>query len=213
MTKAKVNRPRQNGRKQQGAARRSVATASVIPQIRSNIMVHHRFRFQASAAIDEDIGSVAILGALGTIATATNSKVTPINETFRIKRIEVWAPPSSVNGGATCSINWIGSTAYAPNLEVSETSVSTTFPAHLVATPPLDSLAAFWQSASGGSTLFHLVAPIGSIVDLVVDFLVGDDEDVFTITVATAILNNTYFLAFDGPTNNKLVPVSLQTTH
>jgi len=204
-----VMAPRQKPRKQQRAGRRSAATA---PQISSNVMKSHVFRFVASSAFYGNIRQEDIGGALGTIATVTNSTVALINETFKVTRVRAWTPPASQGAAATCSINWIGG-SFAPNKEVSDTSVSVSFPAHIDSKPPVNSSASFWQNVAGSTALFTLAVPSGSIVDLHVSFIEGDDESVNTSAVASAVLGHTYYLALDGPASNLLVPQSLTTTH
>jgi len=175
-------------------------------------MKSHKFRFVATSVFSGNIRQEDIGGALGTIATVTNSTVTLINETFKIKKVEMWTPPASQGAAATCSLNWIGG-SFAPNKEVSDTSVSVSFPAHIVSKPPPNSSASFWQNVAGSTAMFTVVCPAGTIIDLSVSYIEGDDESVNTSAVATAVLGHTYYLALDGPTTNLLVPVSLTTTH
>lgn len=201
--------PRQKSRKQQGTARRSVAT---VPQISSNVMKSHVFRFVATSAFSGNITQTQIGGASGTIATVTNSTVAYINETFKVRRLRIWTPPASQGAAATCSINWIGG-SFAPNKEISDTSVSVAVPAHVDSRPPPNSSGAFWQNMAGSTAIFTLVCPAGSIIDLHIDYIEGDDEGVNSAAVAAAVLGHTYYLALDGPASNLLVPVSLTTTH
>jgi hypothetical protein len=125
----------------------------------------------------------------------------------------MWCPVSAVGSTATCSVNWFSSNQ-SPNIEHSDTSVSSAFPAHLKSTPPPMSLASFWASVISGANLFTLVCPTGTIIDLVVDAILKDDEaSSDTINVATAVIGTMYYLSLDGPASNLLVPVSLVTTH
>jgi hypothetical protein len=204
-----VMTPRQKSRKQRGTPRRRAAT---VPQISANVMKSHIFRFVASSAFNGNIRQEDVGGALGTIATVVNSTVTYINETFKVRRLRIWTPPASQGAAATCSVNWIGG-SFAANKEISDTSVSVSVPAHIDCKPPKDSSASFWQNVASSTALFTLACPAGSIVDLHVSFIEGDDEGVNSASVVTAVLGHTYYLALDGPTTNLLVPVSLTTTH
>jgi hypothetical protein len=133
-------------------------------------------------------------------------------ESFRIRRIEVWAAPASQGANSTVSLDWVGFNN-SPNIEASDTTLSVTKNAHIVTTPPQNSLCHFWQKNTG-TALFKLVCPINSIVDLTVDQVLSDQEVALeTEGVATATLGLIYYLALDGPATNVLVPVSLNTTH
>jgi hypothetical protein len=204
-----VMAPRQKPRKQNGTPRRRSA---IVPQISSNVVKSHVFRFTATSAFNGNIRQEDVGGALGTIATVVNSTVTYINETFKVRRIRIWTPPASQGASATCSVNWIGG-SFAANKEISDTSVSVSVPAHIDCKPPPQSSASFWQNVASSTALFTLACPSGSIVDLHVSYIEGDDESVNSAAVATAVLGHTYYLALDGPSTNLLVPVSLTTTH
>lgn len=208
---AMVSQPRQNGRKRRGAARRGVATALGPGQIRTNIIKRHKFRFLASGAFNGTITSSQMLGAAGSICTVANTTLSMKNYSMKVQSVEIWTPPASQGAGATCSVEWIGSNN-SPNEEVSDTSVSTAKPAHLVSRPPANAIAGFWFVAATNTSIMKFVVPSGSIIDLVLDLIEFDDESPVTRAVATATLGATYYLALDHSTSDVLVPVSLQTT-
>jgi hypothetical protein len=216
MNPGKPNMRNKNNRKQQGSARRSVATGprNLQPkELETNVKILHRFRFAASAAFSGTITTNFVGGTLGTLGTVTNTSVTGLFTSFKIRSLEMWSPPPSQGATATCSINWFSSNQ-SPNIEHSDTTVSTAYPAHLKSSPPPLSLASFWTSVISGANLFTLVAPAGTIIDLVVDAILKDDEaSADTIAVATAVIGTAYYLALDGTASNLLVPVSLVTTH
>jgi len=208
--KAMVMIPRQKSRKQQGLARRSAATNP--PQLSSNVVKNHTFRFLAADDFTGSITNSNIGGALGTICTVALTTCTLINESFKVKNVSMWSPPSMQGDATTVSINWIGS-SFAPNKEYSDTSVSVSRPAQIHCKPPPLSSASFWQSAGSGTGLFNLVAPKGTVIDINLTIVEGDDEENFAATTVAAVLGNTYYLALDGPVTNLLVPVSLATTN
>jgi len=110
-------------------------------------------------------------------------------------------------------VEWIGS-SNSPNREFSDTSVSVATPAMVSCSAPPQSLAAFWQLASGNTALCTLVAPVGSIIDVSLSLiLLDDDVSAPSVAVATGILSYIYYLALDGPSTNRYTPVSLTTTH
>jgi len=181
------------------------------PQIRSNLVLDHRYRFRTTAAFSGAISPSKILGSLGTMGTVANATVSVLFKCFRLKKVEIWSPPPSQGATSTISLEWLG-TANSPSLEVSDTSVSVSRPAHIVGTPPPQSLASFWQIASG-TGMMNLVLPSGSILDLSFQLILDDSViATLTIAVATAVLGEIYYLALDHGTSDLVVPVSLNTT-
>jgi hypothetical protein len=183
-----------------------------IPQISTNFVKSHKFRFLATSAISGvSINNQQIGGASGTMGSAANT-VSQINQSFRLKKIEIWAPTSVSTTGAIASVEWLG-TANSPNKEVSDISINVSQPAHVVTSPPPMSLASFWQLISTNNSLFVLTCPGGSVVDLTLDLIENDSGNaIFDVTVVTAVAGAVYYLALDGVGTHLLVPVSLKTT-
>jgi hypothetical protein len=204
--KAKVKGPRQNPKKQRGPARESAATGPT--QFKSNVTLSHKYRFTASAAVNEAMTDTALLAAMGGIAyDATH--IALFTESFRLKKVEVWSSPASQGANSTCSVDWVGF-GNTPNIEFSDTTLSVNRNAHVVCAPPSQSLAKFWQKATGTS-LFTLVCPINSIVEISVDQVLSDQEVALsTATVVTAVAQHIYYLGADP--SRLLIPVSLNTT-
>jgi len=207
---AKGRGPRQNPRKPNGATRRSSAMAPV--QFESNVRSHHRYRFTATAAATTTFTDSSVVACLGSVCTATNSTVVSVFRSFRIKRIEVWSAPASQGANSTCSVEWFGF-GNSPNIEFSDTTLSVSKNAHISCTPPANSLAAFWQKATGVG-LFILTVPAGSIVDMIVDTILNDEDGANqVVAVATGTLGNSYYLALDQQLGtHNFVPISLNTT-
>jgi len=181
------------------------------PQIRSNIQFSHKYRFVSTSATSTAITPTSILGAAGTVGITVNTNVVVICSSFKIRSLAMWTPPASQGASATCSVDWVGS-ANAPNVEFSDTTVSVATPAHVQCAPPAMSLAAFWQVAGAG-TLFSLVAPVGTIIDLDLDLILTDDDVSATVIgVAAAALGVQYYLSLDPNATHRYTPVSLTTT-
>lgn len=183
------------------------------PQILSNVELRHKFRFAAnnSAAGRYPITNNDILIACGGICTVANSTITGLFSAFKIHSVEVWGLAGA--SPATVSIDWNGTPVFLVNREVSDTSVTPTFPAYIKAIPPKGSNSAFWQTPST-ETIFGVTVVNSSIIDLDVSLVLSDNEDVVTVTgVTTATLGSQYYLALDGDSSNQLVPVSMNTTH
>ncbi len=180
------------------------------PQIKSNIVLKHKYRFRATAAFTGSITNTRIAGALGGMAT-TIVGVSLLPESFRIRKVELWAPPPSQGAASTISLEWLGS-ANSPSLEVSDTTVSVSRPAHIVTKPPVQALSSFWQQPSG-TVAFTLNVPTGTIIDLTVDWIISDSAAAAgVIVVAAAVIGEVYYLALDHGVSDLLVPVSLTTT-
>jgi len=181
------------------------------PQFSSNVRLAHKFRFTASSAFGAYITDTQVLGVCGSICTVTNSTVALFAESIRIKKIEIWAAPASQGANSTCSVDWVGF-GNSPNIQASDTTLSVSKNAHVVTSPPPNSLCHFWQKATG-TGLFSLTCPINSIVDLSLDIILADQEvAISTATVATGVLGHIYYMYLDGTTTHLLVPVSLNTT-
>jgi len=185
------------------------------PQLKSNIMLTHRYRFLSTSSTTTTITPNSILCAAGTICTVVNSNVISMFTSFKIRRVEVWSPPASQGAAVTCSLNWSGAVSqFSPDLEVSDTSLSVTRPAYISTSPPQGSIASFWQSLSSNG-IFELTAPSGSVIDVVLDLILYDDDNPAgqaNVAVTTATLGLTYYMSLDPNTTHRYVPVSLTTT-
>lgn len=185
------------------------------PMFRSNIVHRHKFRFAASAAFTKTLTGNAMLGAAGCMGTVVNTSVVLFHTAVKVRSIEMWATPAALGGTATVSVNWLGGNN-SPNIEVSDTTLSTATNAHVLAIPPVSSLAKFWQNVNVAPiNICTLVGPAGTIVDVDCDLILGDqDATLLVVAVATAALGQIYYLALDEADSSThiLVPVSLAST-
>jgi len=201
--------PRRGGRNA-----RSGNSSNRPPQLSANIRLRHKFRFTASTAFNGPINSDEILLAAGTMAS-TIALVNSFIASFKIRSVEVWSPPAAQGSFATCSLDWQGG-LNSPNVEVSDTTVSVTSPAHFRTAPPARSLAGFWQQHATLTNMFTLNVPAGSIIDLDLDLIILDEdanESQATRVVATAVIGTVYYLSLDSAGGGHTInPVSLTTT-
>jgi hypothetical protein len=178
-------------------------------QIRSNVELRHRFRFVSTNAVSQSVTPNSLMCSAGTMCSVANTTVNSFYGSVKVNQIEMWSPPASQGSSTTCSVDWIGS-SYQPNREYSDTSVSVATPAHVISSPPPMSIASFWQTSST-NTLFTLIAPVGTIIDVHLSLILNDsDESLVTASVTTATLGNIYYLSLDP--NKHYTPVSLTTT-
>jgi hypothetical protein len=184
------------------------------PQIQSNIRLTHRYRFTSSNGSATNITGASIIGAMGSICNDLNTSVIPFFESFKIQELEIFAPPSAQGSTSTCSVEWQG-TGNGPAIEVSDSSNSVSTPAHIRTGPPAMSQAAFWQTpAIVNNTLCTIVAPSGSIIDIVVSGILLDDwANANQLAVTTALLGHPYYLSLDPNATHYYTPVSLTTTN
>lgn len=205
----KVGRTIKTSRKPQGPARRSVADGPT--QFSSNVRLTHKYRFIATAGATVSITDTGLLAAAGTMCTTTNAFVQSFFQSVKIKSVKIWSAPSAQGSNTTCSVEWFGF-GNSPNLEFSDTTLSVMKNAFVSCVPPVNSLASFWQKATG-TNLFTLVFGANAIIEIDLELILSDEETVPTaIVVATGVVGHIYYLALDNATGHNLVPVSLNTT-
>jgi hypothetical protein len=203
--------PKKQGRRPKRNSARDVKPR----QIRSNIIVSHRFRYTSTSGNPVTITQTNLLSACGVVGLVVNSTVNCIASTVRLREIEIWTPPAAQGSAATCSAQFSTSTGAESIEEVSDTTVSTAVPAHIKFRPSRTCIASFWDSPATGNTtpVLILTAPAGSIVDCLLDFILTDTfATPNVIGVVTDVVGTLYWLALDGPVSNQLIPTSLRTT-
>jgi len=188
-------------------------------QLRTNIEFSHQFRFTSTSAALTAITAGKLLSAAGVVAT-TAVLGHAVNQSVKVNRVEIWAPPASQGAFATCSVLF-PSTQMSQAREITDTSVSVSQPAHINATPPERSLCAFWSDgtniAGAADTLFSLVAPPGSIIDVWVSLILNDGTasgDAFSqATLVGATVGSLYYTSLDSQTSAGSIykPVGLTT--
>jgi hypothetical protein len=185
-------------------------------QILSNITFGHKYRYCCKQYTPIVITPTSVLCAAGSMCVVGNTSVVSLFSSFRVTRIQMWAPANTTftGGASTCSVLWLGSvTPFTQDREVSDTSINPSKPAYVDAVPPKNSLASFWQTASTNG-LFTLNAPQGTIVDITLALTLNDTDDgsAASSTVTTGILGEQYYLSLDPNATHYYVPQSLNTT-
>lgn len=194
-----------NQRKGNGRQRRAQP-----PQLESNIMYNHVFRFRSTSGNVIPINDQDFRGIAGAVCSVANTTLNFVARAAKVHRVEIWTPPASQGAAATCSWVWY-TPDYVASREVSDTSVSTAIPAHVSTRPPPGSACAFWLGGSGNQVA-EVTAPTGSIIDIHVTLVLYDSGAAGTAyTVAAGTLGAFYYLPLDGD-NDLLVPVGLTTT-
>jgi len=183
------------------------------PPFSSTVQWAKRMRFSASTALVDELvydDDILSLFQVATSATAAKSLI----GSAKISSIEMWGPPAAVASTSTVSVEWFpGVTGIGnPSKIVSDTSMGSTFCSHVKASPPKTALAGMWL-AGNGNQLISLNGPIGTVVDIVITFVLADGpaqlDTTFTITGATA--GDVFVAPLDNTANKYLVPVSYAT--
>jgi hypothetical protein len=184
------------------------------PPIKSHIQLTHKYRFSSDASASATITNQNLLTAAGCKVTTNNSTATSYFMAVRILSVEVWSIPAE---GATsnCSVIWKGDSSLAgiSNLEVSDTSLSPTLPAHLVARPPRGTLPSFWYQGGFSQNLFTVSVDGTGIIDVTLSLIIGDapTSSYATFSIASGTLGTNVYSPLDG-SGDKFTPVGLTTT-
>lgn len=125
-----------------------------------------------------------------------------LTDRFRIKKVEMWAPPDSGGGPVTMGFQWVGNTQAAADNQywITDTSLGQDRPAHIVTKPPKAGTHSLWQIASA-AIVMQFTCPTGTVIDLTLDVTW---QDVFSAATqcstvqATGAANQMCCKALDG---------------
>ncbi len=192
---------------------------SLPPVLQATCYVRKRFRFRASSAVSGVSCTLnGFLGACGGICTVANTNLRTWASSFQIKKIVAW-PPGGVSGSADMVfVDWsaAGNSNFTPDSsKIVTIPDGITVTKSLVFVPPTKSLAEFWynptnMSASGA--IIALTCPSGTILDVILEFSLSNVNLGNNITIVAGSVGTVYYLALDGPSSNKLVPLGVPTT-
>lgn len=180
----------------------------------SSIYLKKRIRFKAVAAATTALAFNDLQDLLCVAATTTSAF--RLADAVRIKKIEMWGPMAQDLVPVTVSVDWTGSTSiggFGKSNRVSDTSMGSTEPAHLVSKPPADTQIAQWVRGNNNLALCSLTYPLGTIIDLSYELVLRDDGTAQAVggAVAGATVGANYIRSLDSNTGTNLVPVSYST--
>jgi len=205
------SRATKNRKASKGSKLQQTAVIYRPPSFKPNIVVRHKYRFTNTTSGATNVTNRNILGAMGGMCTVTNTTLITFFNCFRLNYVEIWGPTPSVGATSSVSVNWIGS-INAPALQIADSTNSTSVPAHVRAIPPPQSSASFWQEPVTQSvSFFNLNCAVGSIVEIGVEGILGDETATLGVTIGTGVLGTIYYLALDGNTNT-YKPLNMSTT-
>jgi hypothetical protein len=190
-----------------------VSRAVKPPTLRPNIQTKHKFRFYSDTSASSTITNRNLLTAAGCIVTTNNSTATSVWMSVKIISVEVWSIPAT--GTSTCSVEWKGDTDYAgvSQQQVTDTSLSPTFPAHLISRPPSGTLSSFWHEGGSDTDLFTVSVDGSGIVDVTLQLILRDapSSATATLSIASGTLGTMIYSPLDG-SGDKFTPAGLTTT-
>jgi len=205
MTRSKRSSQMRNQRKRQGSE-----AIPHPPQIRPSIIWTNRLRFTVTTAATGKSFSVNNLFDTVLVAKTTTAG-SQLFTNLRLKAVEVWGPSPAAGTATTVSVffptvSTAGFAVGGDNVVFSDTSVSVE-PAHVRASPA-GTASSLWQSNQDSSatpnnnSIFVITAPVGSVVDVLVEFSNGVGLSAFTQAVANALVGavagTVYFRGLDG---------------
>lgn len=118
----------------------------------------------------------------------------------KLNRVEIFTQAVPGTSSATVSLTWQG--VNAPTTEISDTTLSSAYPAHIATCPPMDSSAAWWSTigVNESEKLFTLSCASYSIIDVWCEIVMLDTGlGVAQVTVNPTNLGVLYYCVLDGP--------------
>jgi hypothetical protein len=183
-------------------------------QFASSVRFKKQMRFKSTAAAVVNITRLDLLQLLmvNLAGTVVNTRLIA---GIKLNRIEMFdSQQSSTNFGNPTSIEWLSN--LGPTTLFSETGTQFQ-PAHVVSSPPPQSLCSFWSITGSNESeiLFTLNIGSGGIVDCWFDIVLFDGESVVTFNTNTVGTTGQLYMGYlDGPgAGTVLQPVSYLALH
>lgn len=184
------------------------------PQFNAAIQFKHRFRFESVTNNTTTITTQNLMSLLVVQSSSTDSTLYSLYSAFRLRKVYVWAPAGavSVEFVTTDSAN-IG----ARPAVITDSSFGTTYFSKICAVPPRSSAAGTWQNVTSTNTTttgtqFQLTAPSGSIIDVVMDIVLQNNDPTFAVQGAAVppaqVAGTVYQNYLDGLATANYPPVS-----
>jgi len=185
------------------------------PQYRSQPIVRRVMRYECTAAqVGLTITPQKLCCSLGTVCTVTNTTVACFIGAVRVRRIQLWGMTTTSGTSASVSVNYDGTSGFAPNTELASDTINVSEYAYISGKPPANSAASFWGKFDDTDTIFTVNLPSGGIMDLDLEYIQYDEDNgvnVFALSSGSAILGSVYYIRL-FPASNALGPYSLTTT-
>lgn len=215
--RAKANPVLMRGRKGKSVAATWPPEIDIECRVRRQVL-----RFETTNAVSGINGIITatdIFGAIGVIGRVTNSSVTAIAQSFRLKRVTIW-PSGSTSGVVLDSISWASDDDHDPAIKKNGIRPAGIVgePSAITAVPPRNSTSGFWMrdtvAVANVAMVYLEISGTGSIVDLELEWTSMDGiSSSQSITVATAVVGTFYRLYLNKvAAANTLKPVDFPST-
>jgi hypothetical protein len=164
------------------------------PQLQPRIRASKTFRLRATSdQFGVGITVLDLIGLCGLTANTTTSASSHVSS-VKVRRVEIWGTPGSNAATSQVSLTWKLDANLGLPTEVSDISLSTARPAHIVASPPAKSPVSFWLNPGlGGQNIFTMYVPQGGIVDISLDMQYADDEAGQVYSGTSLTVGSTYY--------------------
>lgn len=166
------------------------------PRWLSNTPISRKIRFGVVAAQTETDFLVRNLLYAACYATST-TVLYPLAYAVRLKQLKIWFTSPTLASSITSTVEWNAvSTGFLLNgSSVSETNTSTTDYVCLVARPPKQSLASWYQAGPTGVTnvLFSFSAPAGAILEIDFDYVPNLTEATYETQTSSGLATGTLY--------------------
>ncbi len=150
-------------------------------------------RYRVTTTISQQIFSVNDLNrGCGGLAAATATTAYPFCASVKLRKIEAWAPPSTVGTNTTVALQWDSGTVNedfaGPSQIIGDTSVDPSRPAHIITRPPKNTSSAFWKSTYSANTnpICIISAVAGSVIDFHISYTLNDALGANTVVAVAA---------------------------
>jgi len=205
-----------------GRQRRRRSSTSLLPIVSSQPVLTTTFRFRAQGTLTVTLPVRCFYNLLHVVTTAGAVSYTVIGS-FKVRLVRMYsiAPGGVGDEYNTIAVVFAGG-LFGKNLEYTVAG-SSAVPGVIVKAPPVNSSASFWHSvplsgaiSGNGEPLLYFNSLFGGvIVDIVLDFVLGDggNPQGIPLTVAGGLLGNLYTNSLDNSTSsgaagtNSLQPV------
>jgi hypothetical protein len=211
--KAKVSRPRKQGRKPNGNPGSRRAMIPRPPPINGYEVKHSRtLRFTTNAAVSQQITYQNLLDTI--LFTISATQAIDLFNVVRVRRVKIWAIPVLGQSSSVLIIYDGAAIGFVGDREVHQDSSMGVEPAYLSCSPSKQSLASKFQ-ASGTQNAFFIECPTGSVVDVDLDFKADTQgAQVASQNTVTTVLTAIAYRGLDGlgsATSKFTCPTSLNT--
>lgn len=174
-------------------------------QISQKVTISQTFRFRVNAIIADRVVTRQCIMSLLACGSVGGLNYITLFSGVKIRKVEIW-------GTSTANIVDIGIVALewqdarGPGLLMSDAGTSVR-PGHIVSKPPKGGSAEMWSSCNAtflAETLFFVTAPLGSIIDVHVNAVIGNGPGTTgaenLVRTSASVLTGVYFAALDNTT-------------